>query len=83
MSTTATAKPVNKYATNQPMPFGKYEGVPVHNLETDYLFWLLSQRRWFKADYYGLHAAVEKVAMQRLLNDAISPPIYQVEGQSL
>lgn len=67
--------------TDTPMPFGKYKGIPVYSLETEYLFWLLSQQRWFKANYYALHAAVMKVALRRLQDEAPPPRLAQVEGQ--
>jgi uncharacterized protein (DUF3820 family) len=63
------------------MPFGKYKGVPVCELETHYIYWLLSQREWLKVKHCTLFAAIAKIARQRLENDLMPPPDPRVKGQ--
>ncbi len=50
------------------MPFGKYEGIEIHLICTDYLVWALAQY-WFREKYLFHYQKVRYIVVSRLIEE--------------
>jgi hypothetical protein len=57
------------------VPFGRHRGGPLSHVPPEYVFWLLTQKRWLKARYPHFWGRVAKFAVRYLLEELpASPP---------